>query len=325
MWATLEQIIDRLKQGRDILVIGHSQPDGDAISSVAGLVIVLERYGVRATGCIADRIPWYYHSLPGTELIATPRGLRGRAFDTTVVVDSSDLDRIGEADALLRGEPPDITLDHHRTNQGFGGLDYCDPDAAATAMIVLEIANALVPLDQELAQVLLLGIATDTGFFKYANADAQVLARAAELAGHGARLQPIASAVVEHRTLNTIKLLGRMFDTIQLREGGKLAYGWVTGEMLQETGCTDQDTEGFVGEIRALHGVEVAILFVESPEGEAHVALRSKSSLDVSEVAAALGGGGHARAAGCSLPVERLEEAIDQVVTAAAQALRASS
>ncbi len=325
MWATLDQVIDRLKQGRNVCVIGHAKPDGDAISSVAGLVAILERYGIAAAGCIADQLPWYYRSLPGTERISTPDKVRGQSFDTTVIVDSSDLSRIGGAEVLLGGAPPDITLDHHRTNEGFGKLDYCDSGSAATAMIVLEISRAMVPLDEELAQLLLLGIATDTGFFKFANADAEVLARAAELVQQGARLQPIASAVLEHRSLSTLKLLGRLFDTIQVREEGKLAYGWVSEGMLRETGCTDQDTEGFVGEIRALHEVEVAVLFVESPPGEVHVSLRSKSYVDVSEVAAALGGGGHARAAGCSLHVERLQEAVDQVVAAVAQAIRESS
>ncbi len=322
MWATLEQIIDRLKQGRAILVIGHAQPDGDAISSVAGLVTVLRRYGLSASGCIADDIPWYYKSLPGADLIASPRELRAHSFDTTVVVDSSDIDRIGEADVLFEGDVPDVTLDHHRTNRGFGRLNYCDPDSAATAMIVLDIARALVPVDRELAQILLLGIATDTGFFKYPSVGAHVLEAAAQLVQHGASIQRIASAVLENRSLNTLRLLARMFDTITLREEGKVAFGWVSKEALQETGCTDQDTEGFVGEIRALHGVEVAILFVESSEGEVHVSLRSKSFVDVSEVAAALGGGGHARAAGCSFKKASLDAVVDKVVTAAVQGFR---
>ncbi len=323
MWGTLGQVIDRLKGAHQVLVIGHAKPDGDAISSVAGLVAILQRYGISAWGCIADELPWYYRALPGIELISTPDKLQGHSFDTTVVVDSSDLQRIGEAGALLHGALPDVTLDHHRTNEGFGALNYCDSGAAATAMIVLEIAKSMVSLDAELAQVLLLGIATDTGFFKYANAGAQVLESAAELVRHGASLQPIASAVLEHRSLNTLRLLARMFDTIDIREGGKLAYGWVSQEMLRETGCTDDDTEGFVGEIRSLHGVEVAVLFVESPDGEVHASLRSKSVVDVSEVAAALGGGGHARAAGCSLTAARLAEAVDQVISPASRALRA--
>jgi len=322
MWATLEQVIGRLKQGRNVLVMGHAQPDGDAISSVAGLVTVLRRYGLSAFGCIADELPWYYRSLPGAELVATPNELRGRAFDTTVVVDASDLDRIGDAVDLLQGDAPDITLDHHRTNQGFGTLDYCDPDSAATAMIVLDIASALVALDRELAQILLLGIATDTGFFRYPSADARVLEAAAELVRHGASLPPIASAVLENRSLNTLRLLARMIETISLAEEGQLAYGWVSSRMLQETGCTDQDTEGFVGEIRALHGVEVALLFVQAAEGEVYVSLRSKSSVDVSEVAAALGGGGHARAAGCAFRDTELERVIDKVVAGAVQAIR---
>ena len=320
--ATLQQVIERLMEARSVLVIGHARPDGDAIGSVAGLVLILRRRGKKAIGCIADGVPWFYRSLPGADLIRTPEDLGESQFDTVVAVDSSDLARLGEAQALLGGDPPDIVLDHHQTNQGFGRLNYCDPDAPATALIVYEIAQALGPIDGELAQILLLGIATDTGFFKHGNTGHRVLEVAADLVRRGASLQRIASAVSENKTLNGLKLLARMLETVTLAADGKVAYGWVSAAMLAETGCTEQEAEGFVGEVRALHGVEVALLFVESPPGEVHVSLRSKPHVDVSEIALALGGGGHPRAAGCLLKVPGVREAIQKVVPIAIRALQ---
>ncbi|MGC9530116.1 MAG: DHH family phosphoesterase [Candidatus Bipolaricaulaceae bacterium] len=314
MWATLDQVHERLAAARRALVIGHIRPDGDDISSVAGLVYILRRAGKLARGCIADQLPWYYHALPGTDLIARPEEVRDFRFDTAITVDASELARIGEAQALLGGSPPDVTLDHHRTNPGFGRLNFCDPRCAATALIVHEIGKALVTVDAELAQILLLGIATDTGFFKYETANPAVLATAAELVQAGGSLPRIAAAVLENRTLAGLKLLARTLDTVTVTAGGKLAYGWVSAGMLRATGCSQEDAEGFVGEIRALHGVEVAILFVEPTPGQVHVSLRSKTHVDVSELAQALGGGGHPRAAGCVLTVPTLQHAIDKLI-----------
>ncbi len=305
-------------------MIGHVMPDGDAVSSVAALTMLLNRIDVDAAGCIADEVPWYFRSFPGVDRIARPKDLHGKAFDTTITVDASDLARIGDAATLLREGAPDIMVDHHATNLGFGRLNYCDPQSAATAMIVQRIAEQLVTIDRELAQSLLLGIVTDTGFFKHANTNQQVLLSAAQLVGRGARIQPIAAAALEHRTLASTKLLAAMLNTIQVTEGGQLAYGQVNAPMLEETGCTEDDTVGFVGEIHALHGVEVAILFIEAPSGQVHVSLRSKSYTDVGRVATALGGGGHPRAAGCTLKPERLEQAVEQVLAAVAEALQAS-
>lgn len=320
--AALQQVIERLESAQSVLVIGHSSPDGDAIGSVAGLVLILRKWGKQAIGCIADGVPWFYRSLIGADLIRTPEDLQALQFDTVVAVDSSDLARLGDAQTLLGEDPPDIVLDHHQTNQGFGRLNHCDPESPATALIVYEIARTLAPVDAELAQILLLGIATDTGFFKYGNTDHRVLEVASELVKRGANLQRIASAALENKTLNGLKLLARMLDTVTVAADGKLAYGWVSAAMLAETGCSEQEAEGFVGEVRALHEVEVALLFVESPPGEVHVSFRSKSYVEVSEIALALGGGGHPRAAGCLLKVPGIREAIDTVVPLAARAVR---
>ncbi len=325
VWNSLDEVVARLQEAKKALVIGHVMPDGDAVSSVSGLTMILNRIGVHAVGCIADEVPWYFCSLPGAGEIVRPVQLQGKAFDTTITVDASDLARIGDATDLLQEGMPDIMLDHHATNVGFGRLNHCDPHCAATAMIVQAIAERLVTIDRELAQSLLLGIATDTGFFRHANTDEKVLLSAAQLVGLGARIQPIATAALEHRSLSSIKLLAAMLNTIQVVEEGRLAYGQVNASMLEETGCTEEDTVGFVAEIHALHGVEVAILFIEASTGQVHVSLRSKSYVDVGRVATALGGGGHPRAAGCTLRPEHLEQVIDHVLTAVAKALRGCS
>jgi phosphoesterase RecJ-like protein len=314
MKTTLDGVVERLKRARRALIIGHIRPDGDAIGSVAALTLILRKLGKEAEGCVPDPVPWFYQPIEGTRILKSVQELRGEEFDTVIVLDSSDVSRIGEARALLRGREPDLVIDHHATNTGFGVLNFCDPGYAAVALIIYEIAKRTVECDQVLAELLLLGIATDTGFFKYQSVDQRTLAAAAELVGCGARPHRIASAVLEHRTLKTVRLLAEMFNTLEVELGGKLAYGYVSAEMLSRSGCGEEETEGFVGEIRSLYGVEVAILFTEWPEGEVHVSLRSKDYADVSRVALKFGGGGHPRAAGCTLQVPRIADAIRPVV-----------
>ncbi len=321
MKTTLDEVINRLRKAQRVLVIGHIKPDGDDISSVVSLVLIMRKLGTTAEGCIADQIPWFYQSLNGVSVIKTVEELKDYQYDTSVTVDASDLSRIGEAGKLLHGNPPDITIDHHKTNHGFGRLDFCDPQYAATAMIIYEIGKRLVEYDPTLAESTLLGIATDTGFFKYANTDYKVFAYAAELLQAGADIQRIASAVLEHRTLNEIRLMTEMFNTMKISEDGKLAWAFISTEMLTRNGCTEEETEGLVGEIRAIHGVEIAILFIEWPKHHVHISFRSKSYADVSGIALKFGGGGHARAAGCSCKNVDLEPLIEKVISEAAKIL----
>ncbi len=324
MFANLGQVIERITEGQRFLVIGHINPDGDDISSVASLVMILKALGKTAEGCIDADHSGFLQRLAGNDLIKNVAQLRSYTYDTSITVDASDLARIGDAVELLEGGTPDIVLDHHKSNIGFGRINFCDAAYAATAMIVFEIAEQLVDFDQDLAEMLLLGIATDTGFFRYSSVDDRVFAYAATLVRHGARIGKIAEAVLEHRTLNEIHLLTDMFTTIKLSADGKLASAYVTAEMMEKAECTDDDTAGLIGQIRSIGGVEVAIMFIEWPKGSVHISLRSKERVDVSLIALNHGGGGHARAAGCSLSDVPLEQLIKDVIAEAQQAIAAA-
>jgi bifunctional oligoribonuclease and PAP phosphatase NrnA len=322
MFVDLDRVIESLRTGQRFLVIGHIRPDGDDVSSVASLVMILRRMGKTAEGCIADPLPNFFERLSGDGTIKGVDELRDYVYDTSITVDSSDLARIGDAVELLENGMPDITLDHHKSNVGFGTMNFCDSAYAATAMIVYEIGKQLVEFDSALAETLLLGIATDTGFFRYTSADERVFAYAAALVRTGANIGRITQAILEHRTLDEIHLHTAMFKTLEISADGRLAAAYVTDEMMAATGCTDDDTAGLVGQLRAIGGVEVAIMFIESSQGTIHVSLRSKNVVDVSEIAIKFGGGGHARAAGCSVSDSKLDELMNDVIVEAEEAIK---
>lgn len=323
MFVNLDRVIERIAEGQRFLVIGHVNPDGDDISSVASLVMILRKAGKTAEGCIDHDQSGFLQRLAGDEVIKGVDELRGYAYDTSITVDSSDLARIGNAVELLAGGIPDITLDHHKSNLGFGRINFCDAAYAATAMIVYEVGERLVDFDPALSEMLLLGIATDTGFFRYSSVDERVFRYAGTLVSNGARVGKIAEAVLEHRTMNEIHLLSDMFTTIKLSADGRLASAYVTSEMMEKAGCTDEDTAGLIGQIRSIAGVEVAIMFIEWPNGTVHISFRSRERVDVSEIALNHGGGGHARAAGCSLSGIALDELMKDIIAETEQAIEA--
>jgi len=324
MFDTLDRVTDRIRRGRRFLVIGHIGPDGDDVSCVASLVMILRKAGKTAEGCIADRVPDFLHRLTNDSLIKRVDALRSYRFDTSITVDSSDLARIGDAVELLEEGVPDITIDHHKTNAGFGGINFCDPSYAAAAMIVQEIGERMVELDPPLAEMLLLGIATDTGFFRYTSVDERVFDRAATLVRGGANIGRIAEAVLEHRTLNEINLHQAMFETLELSDDGRLATAHVTADVIERNRCRDEDTFGLVGELRAIGGVEVAIMFIEWPRGTVNVSLRSKNRVDVSEIAIRFGGGGHVPAAGFRQTGVEIKALMNDVIADAEKTIAAA-
>lgn len=312
-------VISELVSRDNILVLGHVMPDGDDISSVASLTEGLRRIGKNVRAGIDSVIPSYYKLFFAVNSIETFEQLCGFQPDLIVVMDCSSPDRVGRFQSLLRTARL-IVIDHHETNLMFGDLNLIDIKSASTAQMVYNINKAIgITYDPELATTNYLGIATDTGFFKYSNTDATVLKIAAELVELGAKPYFVASVILENKTIEQLKLLARMIDHTVIEE--KLAYSWLSYEDYSTLGCTEDDSSGFVSELRSIKSVEVAILFSEYPKGEVHVSFRSKQWLNVSKIAAALGGGGHARAAGCSYKNVDIKRVMDEVLKLTREAL----
>ncbi|MBC7116355.1 MAG: bifunctional oligoribonuclease/PAP phosphatase NrnA [Pseudothermotoga sp.] len=312
-------VISQLVSEDNILVLGHVMPDGDDISSVASLAEGLRRLGKKVRAAIDDQIPWYYKLFFAVDSIESFEQLQDFHPDLIVVVDCSSPDRVGRFQNLLKNSKT-IVIDHHETNLMFGDLNLVDATSASTAQIVYNMNKAMgVVYDSQLATTNYLGIATDTGFFKYSNTDATVLKIAAELVELGAKPYFVASVILENKTPQQFKLLAKMIEHMKVE--GELVYSWLSYEDYLSLGCNEDDSSGFVSELRSMKDIEVAILFTEFPRGEVHVSFRSKQWLNVSKIASALGGGGHARAAGCSYKNAELEKVIDEVLSLTREAM----
>ncbi len=320
MWheKQLLAVIEKIQTNDSILVIGHIDPDGDDISSMLGLTLGLRRMGKQAIAVVDSPIPETFRPLLLTDQILdwdrfchlhTPKD-----FECLVVVDASSRDRIGRFEMLL-GSMPSVVIDHHATNTNFGDVNWVDSSAAATAQMVLWIFQRTeLGLDPVLSTLLLMGIQTDSGFFKYSNTDARLLEDAARLARFGADPSFTANLVLENQRPEYFALLARMIHNMQMDPDLGIAFSYLRKEDVRDYGNGYSDTSGFVGVLRSVKGMEVALFFSEEEEGKIKTHMRSKDWFDIATVALHFGGGGHPKAAGCTLLLE-MDEAIDSVLT----------
>jgi bifunctional oligoribonuclease and PAP phosphatase NrnA len=307
----MNRILDQLKRSRTVLVVSHVHPDGDAIGALLAIGLVLQT--MQKSVCLYNEspIPAVYRFLPSVDAIV--RHLESpETFDTVVVLDCGDLERIGKAAKILHPHSVIINIDHHVTNTQFGHLHLIEPEACATAELVYRVIRALpVSIDSAVASAIYTGILTDTGSFRFSNTNQKAFAICAEMIQHGANAYEVAQHVYGTYSLGRIKLLNLALDSLEISPNGRLSIMTLTQRMLRETGTQSEDIDGFINYARRIEEVKVAALIHETrtvepiePTGNTsryHVSLRSDGGVDVSQIAAQFGGGGHVGAAGFSI------------------------
>jgi len=303
--AVMSDIVARLRASRRVLLASHKRPDGDAIGSGLALSRWVSAEGIDNALLLEDGIPANYRFIRASRDVLTspPEDL---SETTLVVLDTTDVTRVGECAEQLRSARETINIDHHPDNRVFGDANLVDPTASAAALLVQElIESSGAELDVETASLLYVGIVADTGAFRHSNVDGRTMAAAARLVEAGADAHGLAKNVFAEQPLSQVRLLGMMLSSMEIHLEGRLALAVITDAMRAEVGTCSESMEGLPGYGRMVAGVRVSALIREIPGG-ARVSLRSNGGADVREVAARLGGGGHHAAAGVVLgvPVE---------------------
>jgi len=302
----MDQILQRIKAARRILVASHKDPDGDALGSLLAMGLACIQLGKRATLYNESPIPAVYQFLPCVGLIQR-RMEPPEAYDAAVILDCGDLSRVGERWPDVGRVPVIINIDHHISNTGFGQLRLIDGQACATAEIVFRLIRALdAPLDREIATCIYTGILTDTGSFRFANTNSAAFAISREMTELGVDPCEVAQHVFGSYSLGRIKLLNLALNSIEISPNGRLSLMTVTHRMLEETHTQQEDVDGLINYARRIEAVRVAALVQEQTNGSAaldgrswfHVSLRSDGTVNVADLAGAFGGGGHHSAAG---------------------------
>lgn len=308
---TFEEIAAALAQGQKILLFPHVNPDGDALGSCAALCRALRQAGKECWVLIEDRIPENLQFLD-RDYCTMNQDILG-APDLSVCVDCSDMERIHDRGRRFLSAETTVCIDHHRTTDSFCDLNYIDGSAAATGELIYDLlASCGVRIDREMGEALFAAIVTDTGRFQYSNTSRRTHEIAAALYDAGIDAGHICTEIYESMRIERLMIRNMALNTMSTVAGGRALIAYVTQEMLRETGAFLDETDGVVEELRSIKGVEAAVFLKEAEDGSIKVSMRSKEALNVAEIAKSLGGGGHIRAAGCTLTCS-LSEAYDQL------------
>ena len=296
MSPTIEDVGGLLRAADNILVIGHVDPDGDAVGSVLALTSGLRQLGKQCLPACADPVPEDFGFLPGACEIAA-RGPRG---DETLIVmlDSSDLQRVGGlVDEHWFARITTVNVDHHVTNTRYADWNLVK-DTAATAEIVYDLLRWLgVEIDSGIATCLLAGLVTDTRSFQTSSTSAGTLRIATDLVDRGAPLAEVTSRLFTRKRLASIILWAKALERAQVR--GRIMWTEITRDMLEAAGPADHGAGELSSFLASADEVDVAVVFRETSDSQIDCAFRSSPDADVAEIAVSLGGGGHPRAAGC--------------------------
>ncbi len=308
MKKELELIKQRILDAKSIFIASHENPDADAIGSILSLGHGLRQLDKDVTMYSHDGVPETLRFLPLSDHIIPGLNGLGEGTDLIILVDCSETERVGSEFASRIGtgaEGKMAVIDHHKTNSIEIDTMLLDRGASSTGMIVFRLLNYLgVKIDSDIATNLYATIVGDTGSFKYSNTTSDTFEVAAKLVEHGADPEFVSQSLYENEPPRKIELLGLVIPTLELNEDGRIASVVVDKSMYESTGTDRHDTEGIVNIPRSINGVEVAVLFrQENGDGEDtwKISMRSKGDVDVANIAETFGGGGHRKAAGCSL------------------------
>lgn len=309
--ATFDEIAQVIREGDDFVICGHVSPDGDCLGSQLSLWHALRVLGKRAT-CVLVRdepVGVSLSFLPGLGEMVPAAAFDG-ACGVFVGVDVPTRERIGDAAAILDRAGRSVTIDHHVADERMCELAYVDPDSASASILVWEVVKLLCDEPpMESAVCAYAGLATDTGAFRFQNADARAFRAAGELVAFGVDPAYVATQAFQNRTFASLKLEGLVIDRMRLFADGEAVVSWVAQADFDALGAIKADAEPLIDSIRALHGTRLACVLREQ-DGRVRGSLRSKDDTDVSALARELGGGGHAAAAGFTLELP-IAEAVE--------------
>ena len=300
---SFDTIAAALRDARRIAVACHVRPDGDAIGSIVGLSRSLSLAGLNAVALSEDGVPWNLSFLPATQDVSVSRA-EPMEIDVAVALDTATRDRLGERTLqAMSAAQLMINIDHHGTNPHYGHLNYIDTRSPATGQIVYELLSQHgFPMDDAVRQNLFAAISTDTGSFQYNSTTARTHRIIAEMMDEGLDTATLAQKLYHEHPVRRMTLLKALLNEMKLSAGGRIASWVLTRGTQQAADMQSGDTEGLIDTLRSIEGTVAVVIFEEIAEGKVRISARSKDPrLNVANVCAQFGGGGHHMAAGARM------------------------
>ncbi len=289
-----EKIKSAFDKAENIVLIPHTNADGDATGSCFALAMFLEKFGKKVDVVFEEFprltkiIPYDYKVFDGSM----------KNYDLAVAVDCADLGRMGSRAELFCGST--VCIDHHKTNGSIADINYVEPESAATGELIFELISAVAPnmLDTRIAEALYMAISADTGCFKYSNVTVRTHRIAEKLYEIGGRFAEINRLLYDTVPIKKLKFQASVVNDIEFYCKNRIAVYYLSYKDYTEKQLTLGDVEFVSSMIKTIEGVNIGVFIHEREEGMCKISLRSDESLDAAAVAAVFGGGGHSRAAG---------------------------
>jgi phosphoesterase RecJ-like protein len=313
-------------EAQSFVLTSHMRPDCDAIGSEIGLALALRSLGKSVRIVNADPVPPHVAFLdPQHDVRVLGRDVSAADLksDVLAVVDTSAWSQLGPmADVVRNTAARRIVIDHHVSQDEMGAEVFKDTTSESTGRLILEAIDAIqAKVTPQIARALFAAIATDTGWFRFPSVGEATLKATARLVAAGAKPSQIFAVLYEQNSLPRILLQGRILTNVKSHLGGRLLSTAITQDDLIAVGAVATDTEDVINRLLSVAGVEVALLFLELGPQETKVSLRSRSAIDVNQIAAGFGGGGHKAASGVRYkgPLKEAEPAVVSALSAAMQ------
>jgi phosphoesterase RecJ-like protein len=296
---SLSQLAKKIACEKNVALFVHVRPDGDTLGSAFALKLALESLRIRVEVYSEDSVPERFSYL-GDIVSAKNDMVDFSTYSALIAIDCADITRLGNYAKAFTEHNNTFVIDHHISNTRYAKYNYV-VDNASNCENVFALINELgVELTEDMANLLIMGIMTDTGNFRHKNVTAETLAAASRLKAVGADINKIYYHMFSAQSKERAKLFGMVMSKIRYFEDGKLAVATVRLKDFSESGARQDETEGFIDFVMGIDTVKVGIALTEMDNGSFKASMRSKGP-NVSAIAGVYGGGGHVLASGCQI------------------------
>jgi bifunctional oligoribonuclease and PAP phosphatase NrnA len=312
----VEQALALIEPAHRIALLAHEHPDGDCLGSALGLAHILRQVGKSCVPVCVDTPSSTWSFMPGIDTFQTSLG--DENFDLVIALDAGELYRFGalaQRHSIFLERVPILNIDHHVSSNGCGQINIIEPQAAATAeLLLLFQQQGQLPINKDAAMCLLTGLITDTGSFQYCNTTPRTMVAAATLLQAGAVPEIIVKPIFRTHPLPQARFQSVVIANARTACNGRLIWSYATEETLAAARADANMDDGFSGVLRDIEGVQIAAFFKNYNNApETRLSLRSEAPYNVAEFCMRFGGGGHPRAAGATIK-KPLAEAMELVI-----------
>lgn len=320
----VQEAMALIEPAHRIALLAHEHPDGDCLGSALGFAYMLRARDKICIPVCIDPAPRSFDFLPGIETLQNTLG--DELFDLVIALDAGELTRYGalyEHHHAFLDSATILNIDHHISSQGCGQVNIIDPASAATAeLLILFQQQAQLPLHKDAATCLLTGIITDTASFQHSSTTARTLEVAAVLLRAGAIPETIIRPIFRTQPLAQMRFRSQVINQAQTACNGRLIWSYANDEMLATAGATADMDDNFSAVLRDIEGVQIAVLFKSYGDLQTtRISIRSAEPYSAAEFCGRFGGGGHARAAGATIPLP-LNDAMSRVIAELEQEIK---